>query len=76
LHPKNTIPTVKHGGGNIMLWGCFSAKGTGKLICAEGRMNGVMYSEILSHNLHPSVRALKMKRGWIFLHKDYLCLED
>ncbi len=27
--PKNTIPTVKHGGGNIMLRGCFSAKGTG-----------------------------------------------
>ena len=30
-NPKNTIPTVKHGGGNLMLWGCFSAKRTGRL---------------------------------------------
>ncbi len=46
LHPKNTIPTVKHGGGNIMLWGCFSAKGPGRLICVKERMNGAMYREI------------------------------
>ena len=46
-NPKNTIPTVKHGGGNLMLWGCFSAKGTGRLHCIEGRMNGAMYREIL-----------------------------
>ncbi len=40
--PKNTIPTVKHGGGNI-LWGCFSAKGTGQLHHIKGTMDGAMY---------------------------------
>ncbi|KAK3518299.1 hypothetical protein QTP86_003718 [Hemibagrus guttatus] len=68
LHPKNTIPTVKHGGGNIMLWGCFSAKGPGRLIRVKERMNGAMYREILSKNLLPSARALKVKRGWVFQH--------
>ncbi|KAK3548876.1 hypothetical protein QTP70_021268 [Hemibagrus guttatus] len=68
LHPKNTLPTVKHGGGNIMLWGCFSAKGPGRLIRVKERMNGAMYREILSKNLLSSARALKMKRGWVFQH--------
>ncbi len=51
-----------------MLWGCFSAKGPGRLICVKERMNGAMYREILSENLLPSARALKMKRGWVFQH--------
>ncbi len=52
-HPKNTIPTVKHGGGNIMLWGCFSTKGTGRLHRIEGPMDGVMYPKILDEKLLP-----------------------
>ena len=32
-----TIPTVKHGGGSRMLWGCFSEAGTGRLVRIEGR---------------------------------------
>ncbi len=51
-----------------MLWGCFSAKGPGRLICVKERMNGAMYCEILSGNLLPSARALKMKHGWVFQH--------
>lgn len=67
-HPNNTIPTVKHGAGSIMLWGCFSAQGTGRLHCIKERMNGAMYCDILGKNLLPSVRALKMGRGWVFQH--------
>uniref|UniRef100_A0AAY5KXD9 Tc1-like transposase DDE domain-containing protein n=1 Tax=Esox lucius TaxID=8010 RepID=A0AAY5KXD9_ESOLU len=70
-NPKNIIPTVKHGGGNI-LWGYFSAKGTGRLHLIEGRMDGAMYREILANNLLPSVRALKMGRAWVFQHDNVL----
>ena len=65
-NPKNTIPTVKHGGGNLMLWGCFSAKGTGRLHRIEG--NGAICWEIWGNNLLPSVRTLKMGHGWVFQH--------
>ncbi|KAJ4937749.1 hypothetical protein JOQ06_002380 [Pogonophryne albipinna] len=43
-------------------------KGPGRLIHVKERMNGAMYREILSDNLLPSARALKMKRGWVFQH--------
>jgi hypothetical protein len=35
-----TIPMVKHVSGSIMLWGCFSVAGTGRLI---KKINGAMY---------------------------------
>ena len=35
----NTIPIVKHGGGSIMLRGCFWAAGPGRLVKVEGKMN-------------------------------------
>ena len=46
-----TIPTVKHGGGSIMLRECFSAARTGKLVKIEAKMNGAKYRAILGENL-------------------------
>ncbi len=57
------LPTVKHGGGSIMVWGCMSAADTGELRFIEGNMDSNMYCDILKqkipsetvfqHNNHP-----------------------
>ena len=39
----HTIPIMKHSGDIIVLWGCFSAAGTERLVRIEGKMNRVKY---------------------------------
>ena len=41
------IPTVKHGGGSIMLSECFSPAGTGRLVRIERKMNRVKYRSLM-----------------------------
>ena len=61
-----TIPTVKHGGGSIMLWGCFSVAGTGRLVRIEAKMDGARYREILDENLLQSAQDLRLGRRFTF----------
>ncbi|KAK3569659.1 hypothetical protein QTP86_002643 [Hemibagrus guttatus] len=58
---KNIIPTVKYGGGSVMVWGCFADSGPGKLAVINGTMNSAVYQKILKENVRPSVCDLKLK---------------
>lgn len=44
---KNTVPTVKHGGGSIMRWGYFASSGTGTLQNVNGIMKNEDYLQIV-----------------------------
>ncbi|KAI4897281.1 hypothetical protein NFI96_024651 [Prochilodus magdalenae] len=62
---KNIIPTVKYGGGSVMVWGCLAASGPGRLAVINGTMNSAVYQKILKENVRPSVRGLKLKQTWV-----------
>ncbi|KAG2469659.1 TC1A transposase, partial [Polypterus senegalus] len=65
-HQANTIPTARHGGGSIMLWGCFSVAGTGRLVRIKGKMTAAKYRDILDENLLQSALDLRLGRRFIF----------
>lgn len=66
LNPKYTMKTVKHGGGGVMVWGCMSANGVGKLKFIDGTMDHRMYIDILKENLRPSTDQLGISGDFIF----------
>lgn len=64
-NPKNTIPTVKHGGGNLMFWGSFSASGPGSLVKVNGIMKKEQYLEIIKDNIRQDAEKLALGPDWI-----------
>ncbi len=49
------IPSVKHGGGTIMAWACFTASWPGQPAIIDGAMNSELYQQILKENVRTYV---------------------
>jgi hypothetical protein len=67
LDSKYVNSTVKHGGGGLMAWGCFSSKGIGKLVLIDGIMDKHVYCNILANNLAESASLMGLE-NFIFQH--------
>ncbi len=65
---KCVLPTVKHGGGCVMIWGCMSTASTGELQFIEGSVNANMYCDILKQSMIPSLRRLGSRA--VFQHEN------
>lgn len=66
LDEKNITPTVKHGGGSVLVWGCMSANGVGELCFLGGTMDHRHYINILKTNLPRSVNNMGLAGDYIF----------
>ena len=58
LKPECIISTVKHGGGNVKLWGCFGNYNPGTIIFIDEKLTGVLYRDILEKNMLPTAHRL------------------
>uniref|UniRef100_A0A8R1EBX2 HTH_Tnp_Tc3_2 domain-containing protein n=1 Tax=Caenorhabditis japonica TaxID=281687 RepID=A0A8R1EBX2_CAEJA len=63
--PQYQCPTVKHGGGSVMVWGCFSDTSMGPLKRIVETMDRYVYEDILENTMRPWARA-NLGRSWVF----------
>ncbi|GFV31821.1 transposable element Tcb2 transposase [Trichonephila clavipes] len=64
--PKNVLPTLKHGGGNVMVWGCIAHNGAGNLPFIDNKMNALAYIDVLRRKLLDNAKKLSMENTFIF----------
>ena len=73
--PKYTKMTVKHGGGNVMVYGCFTSSGVGPLVRVDGKMDSIQFRDILRDVTVPFYNKKYRRKGcikWIMIQNTSL----
>ena len=70
LTAQHVTPTVKFGGGCVMIWGCMTVHGVGLMCRIEGKMDASLYEEILGDELMGTVDYYEMDREDLIFQQD------
>ncbi|GFU23260.1 transposable element Tcb1 transposase [Trichonephila clavipes] len=70
--PQCLKPTVKYPT-KVMVWGCMSSHGVGRLHIVRGTVKVMNYIEILQNKLLPTARDLFGNQSWIFQDDNASC---
>lgn len=70
LLDQHVQSTVKHGGGNIMVWGCMTWEGVGKLHLIEGKMDKYVYRNILETELMGTIQMQGLEEDEVIFQHD------
>jgi transposase len=70
LNSNHVKGTVKHGGGNLKIWGCMTYEGVGYKCRIDGRMDAKLYTKILDSYLYQSAEYYGIKRDDFIFQQD------
>jgi transposase len=70
LQAHHVSPTVKYGGGSVMVWGCMTAQGVGFLCRIDGHLDAALYKTILSDELLKTIDWYQLNPNDIFFQHD------
>lgn len=58
---STNVTSYRHGGGCVMVWGCFASSGCGQLVIID-RTSSALYQKMLKEN---QFVTMELKHGWI-----------